>query len=487
MKTSNFKKLIIGIGFALALPATAMAQTTLFQSGEAGDAVQNPPRVGDGAGSVASIAQNLSNAIDPAAYINCNNVSTTDNSYMRRFDLTGDHGIDYPFAVDSIDLGVDVDTSGAAGACQGNPLTVNIHSIASGDPLQFGNLTLVETVDINLDGTNDGSIVNIELPDAGSVDPSSDDLVVEIVSCDHLAAGDGGVFTIGANLGAQIAPSYISAPDCGLTEPASTAALGLATSHVVTVNGGPDGDADSRATFAVNKDFDDNNEASVEVTISCNTGLPLEQTTTIEEGDGVTFVVVDFETGALDCSITESVPTGYSANYFDGITNSDESCLVEGAFFGTAATCNITNSLQESEVEVTKEWIDENPQFDAINIAEALWSCTNVADLCEGGGSCNSSGGLDFYGNPGVDSFYVYPDWEDGTICSVYEVFLPDGGIEVDDSDCQGIVLFPGDTGSCVIYNTRLYEGIPTLSQYGLALMALLMLGVGFIGFRRFV
>jgi hypothetical protein len=30
-------------------------------------------------------------------------------------------------------------------------------------------------------------------------------------------------------------------------------------------------------------------------------------------------------------------------------------------------------------------------------------------------------------------------------------------------------------------------EGIPTLSQYGLALMALLMLGIGFIGFRRFI
>ncbi len=34
--------------------------------------------------------------------------------------------------------------------------------------------------------------------------------------------------------------------------------------------------------------------------------------------------------------------------------------------------------------------------------------------------------------------------------------------------------------------NTRIYEGIPTLSQYGLALMALLMLGVGLVGFRRF-
>ena len=39
----------------------------------------------------------------------------------------------------------------------------------------------------------------------------------------------------------------------------------------------------------------------------------------------------------------------------------------------------------------------------------------------------------------------------------------------------------------CTITNTESFEGIPTLSQYGMAIMALLMLGVGFIGMRRFV
>jgi hypothetical protein len=39
----------------------------------------------------------------------------------------------------------------------------------------------------------------------------------------------------------------------------------------------------------------------------------------------------------------------------------------------------------------------------------------------------------------------------------------------------------------CTITNTSFFEGIPTLNQYGLAILALLMLGVGFVGFRRFV
>jgi hypothetical protein len=39
----------------------------------------------------------------------------------------------------------------------------------------------------------------------------------------------------------------------------------------------------------------------------------------------------------------------------------------------------------------------------------------------------------------------------------------------------------------CTIINTVFFEGVATLSQCGLAPMALLMLGIGFIGFRRFV
>ena len=61
------------------------------------------------------------------------------------------------------------------------------------------------------------------------------------------------------------------------------------------------------------------------------------------------------------------------------------------------------------------------------------------------------------------------------------------GGVISDDSDCQDLMIAPGVGAECTIENTRLYEGIPTLSQYGLALLALLMLAVGTVGFRRFV
>jgi len=43
-----------------------------------------------------------------------------------------------------------------------------------------------------------------------------------------------------------------------------------------------------------------------------------------------------------------------------------------------------------------------------------------------------------------------------------------------------------GEDASCTFTNTVFFEGIPTLSQYGLAILVLLTLGVGLVGFRRF-
>ena len=245
--------------------------------------------------------------------------------------------------------------------------------------------------------------------------------------------------------------------------------------------------APDQARFLVTKDFNDNNEAEVEVTLSCNTGLPLEQTIGVSEGNPVNFVIGDFAQGELDCEVTEEVPVGYEASYDNGDTESDVSCSWVDLIGGQYA-CTIDNDLLPSEVTVTKEWIDENPGFDAQNIAEAYWSCSNAA-FCIGvaGGPGGCSGYLDFYGNPDDDSFEVFPDWESGTTCNIVETTVFDGGVEIDDSDCQGIELFPGDSAECTIVNTRLYEGIPTLSQYGLGLLALMMLGMGFVAVRRFV
>ena len=72
----------------------------------------------------------------------------------------------------------------------------------------------------------------------------------------------------------------------------------------------------------------------------------------------------------------------------------------------------------------------------------------------------------------------------DGETCTVTET--PEPGVLQDLDDCDGLEIAPGQDASCTITNTRFYEGIPTLSQYGLLLLSLLMLMMGAIAVRRF-
>jgi hypothetical protein len=258
----------------------------------------------------------------------------------------------------------------------------------------------------------------------------------------------------------------------------------------------------TRATFEVQKDFTDENTASVSVTLDCFTGLPLTQSQDISENDAVVFVVESFESGELDCEVSEDDVTGYTANY---------DCEYENVENGESNECLITNDPTPVEVTVTKDWEVEGSGGDALDptYSLTLW-CDNEI---EGGYSCELKEGGYYYdscyyaapgawykdltdygtGNTNDADYtaYVVPDWDGGTQCWVEEEVY-DSSVEVDDSDCSepgslDVELAGAGDNECTIVNTVFYEGIPTLSQYGMAIMALLMLGVGFVGFRRFV
>jgi hypothetical protein len=96
------------------------------------------------------------------------------------------------------------------------------------------------------------------------------------------------------------------------------------------------------AEFEVEKDFTDGNPAEVEVTLSCNSGLPSMETAMVAEGAPATFVVTDFVSGELECSVTETVPAGYAVSYDDGSLAADE-CRFANVSDAAEETCQITN------------------------------------------------------------------------------------------------------------------------------------------------
>jgi hypothetical protein len=242
------------------------------------------------------------------------------------------------------------------------------------------------------------------------------------------------------------------------------------------------------ARFAVTKDFSDDNSQEVLVQVSCNTGLPLYQEKLITEFDGgVVFVVGDYLSGTMDCEASEVVPGGYSQSYLagtiDGVADSiyedEDGCYYDGVFGGTF-TCEITNTLDPVEVLVEKVWIDENPQYQGSTVVEITLQCDSQI---VGGYMIGSYWYIEAYIDPQFPGlFLVYPLFT-GTTCVATEE--PIVGVLTDQSDCEHMELFPGIGDSCVIYNTRLYAGIPTINRNGLVLLVLLILGVGAVAYRR--
>jgi hypothetical protein len=231
---------------------------------------------------------------------------------------------------------------------------------------------------------------------------------------------------------------------------------------------------EARATLAVSKDFTDDNTAEVNVTLSCNTGLPIEQSTTISEGDGVEFVVLDFNPGELECELTEGTADGYNTQYFVNGFEQDGSCSFRSGF-ETAFTCEIVNSPAPVTVTVNKEWVIAN----AGSSVDQRWAIdldcdAEIVGSDEGGGD-----------GDGTVEFLVIPS-ADGSTCGVAETSIFDNSVESDDSDCQDLQIGLGQGAECTIVNTVFFEDIPALNRYGLAMLALLMLGVGFVGYRRF-
>jgi len=275
------------------------------------------------------------------------------------------------------------------------------------------------------------------------------------------------------------------------------------------------------ARFSVTKEFTDDengpaNPTEVDVTISCHTGLPLIQTQAISQTRDVVFVVESFEPGELDCTITEdtSAPelAGYTPTYTaggPGDHENDDGCSFQAVDIGTEFTCAIVNDADPVPVVIEKDWIIEGSGGDQVNQNFDLTLYCDAEIVGGEGGrddpaksgfkGCNK---LPFFaaGNPGRppnpyewclelqgngDTAFtpeVVPEWP-GSHCWVDEVVYDDA-VEVDNG-CGDINVSHGEGDSCLITNTVFFEGIPTLSQYGMAIMALLMLGVGLVGFRR--
>ena len=237
---------------------------------------------------------------------------------------------------------------------------------------------------------------------------------------------------------------------------------------------------------------------SVNVTLTCNTGLPLEQSADITSSNGVVFVLTELDSpGDIDCTVTESVPAGYSASYVANESDaSDTACVFDGSTEQAGADnfCVITNSPDSVDVTVSTVWNVINDGGEEVSqVTDLTLSCNApiVGQTEIGTTGIWSKTVLGVAGSQALAlEAKVTPDPDGSSECWVTDT-VGDSAVErtstCGDSDNPGMSISVGSGDSCQFTYTVFFEGIPTLSQYGMAVMILLMLGVGFIGFRRLV
>ena len=224
--------------------------------------------------------------------------------------------------------------------------------------------------------------------------------------------------------------------------------------------------------------FSDGSTDEVDVRLTCNTGLPLVQDFTIAGGDpeGVTFVVTDFEQGTMDCEVTETgTPAGYSTELVG--------CEWEDVTSGFRV-CQIVNTADPATYTVYKDFTVYREGGDVvIGEAHVTIECDSEID---GGDEDDGTWYLSGTLGDGETLVATVDTTEGAAHCSASEE-ITQSGVESAAVGCSEVALPAGGSHTCTFTNTVFFEGIPTLSQYGLALLVLLTLGVGFVGLRRFV
>ena len=232
----------------------------------------------------------------------------------------------------------------------------------------------------------------------------------------------------------------------------------------------------------VTKTFSNGATDEVEVTLKCNAGIPLEQSFTITGGDptGVTFTVTNLPDGGANCSVTESSDdAAYTVEMLGGDAGDD--CVWSGITSGNVS-CVIENVALPTTIEIGTSFediADDGTASDVDTAFETRIVCTGVSvandDVFEGADVTDTSGTF-------TADWFIDP--VNGADCTV-ELNPESDAVEGD--SCTFSVDIGDETAGCDVVGTVFFEGVPVMSRYGLALMALLMLGAGFVAVRRFV
>jgi len=214
-------------------------------------------------------------------------------------------------------------------------------------------------------------------------------------------------------------------PTCTGTEivpPGYTASNGGTCSALLSVGFCTITNTLNSATFTVDKDFSDNNQAEVTVNLSCASGSVATNDGTASEADDANFTVNGFSGDPL-CTATESgVPAGYTP-----ANGGQCSALL------SVGTCTIVNTLNSATFTVDKDFSDNNQAEVTVNLSCASGSvATNDGTASEADDANFTVNG--FSGDP---------------LCTATESGVPAGYTPANGGQCSALL----SVGTCTIVN----------------------------------
>jgi hypothetical protein len=190
-----------------------------------------------------ALTQNASTNLVAGIYT-CGNVTlgyTTDGWALRRFSLVYEFDIVNPFCVTSVDWGVRRYCALLDSVPQG-PYIVNVelYTIPETDPFLFANMTLIESVPVEIAYLADQPIAPVAYNTVfnSTVDPIGKDLVVAIHYPEGYSTTPATRFSPAGNSLGETMPGFVAFAGCGYPEPVTPGELGSTTPMVVMVING---------------------------------------------------------------------------------------------------------------------------------------------------------------------------------------------------------------------------------------------------------
>jgi len=240
------------------------------------------------------------------------------------------------------------------------------------------------------------------------------------------------------------------------------------------------------ATFRVSKSYSDGSNYPVEVELSCNSGLFLDQSDSITPDRPVTFVLTDFTSGFARCEVTESGgPEGYVPRYYNGMFPSTASCVFDTVLSGGAYTCDIMNTADNAMFTIRKHWVLSGEGFEEASYEVRVdVACSADILFVDGQPVADPDGSMTVFLGDGESRVLEVDTLTGSANCTATET-VTQSGVESSSEGCTSVPLTAGASAECTFTNTVFFEGIPVLDRYSLALLALLTLGIGLVGFRR--